>query len=246
MINKKIKSKFLGFLISSGAVVSSMAPNVYASNIKENATSETMRFENEDSVDINIIIGMLKEKTEEKSKKNVENIKHNKINKDLASTFVVGQSKIKIGRFFESMTDDNITEVQQYIDSAKFKNVGIAYNQIDHTDNKTSYVFGHNPGVMSPLARSVKSGLEVTIYDTNGVPAQYTLSKLTEIPKAPRKEANKGKAQDRKKSEEIIRQNQVLIDAINSDEESTIFQFCNKTAMEFWIAKPKIWHTLYF
>lgn len=240
MINKKVKSKLLGFLISSGAVVSSMTPSVYANNVQEGAISETMKSENEDSVDMNVIVDMLKEKAEEKSKKNVENTKNSKINKDLASTLVVGNAKIKIGRFFEYLSDDNVAEVQQYIDSAKFKNVGIAYNQIDHTDNKTSYVFGHNPGVMSPLARSVKSGLEVTIYDANGVPAQYTLSKLTEIPKTPRKEANKGKVQDRKKSEEIIRQNQVLIDAINSDEESTIFQFCNKTAMEFWIAKPKI------
>lgn len=240
MINKKVKSKLLGFLISSGAVVSSMTPSVYASSTQLDKMSETIKSDSEDKVDMNTVVDMLREKAEEKAEKNLKNTQSNKINKDLASTLVVGNAKIKIGRFFEYLSDDNIAEVQQYIDSAKFKNVGIAYNQIDHADNKTSYVFGHNPGVMSPLARSVKNGLEVTIYDLNGVPAQYTLSKLTEVPKAPREEANKKKAQDRKKSEEIIRQNQVLIDAINSDEESTIFQFCNKTAMEFWIAKPKI------
>ena len=113
MINKKVKSKLLGFLISSGAVVSSMTPSVYASSTQLDKMSETIKSENEDSVDMNVIVDMLKEKAEEKSKKNVENTKNSKINKDLASTLVVGNAKIKIGRFFEYLSDDNIAEVQQ-------------------------------------------------------------------------------------------------------------------------------------
>lgn len=158
-------------------------------------------------------------KIEEKTKNEKTTVPQtNKKTETMYSTIVINGQKIKCTGFFEKMKADNINEIQAFID--KNNNVGVSFNRIDHTDNKVSYVFGHNPGPMAPLAKYGKIGTEITIYDINGTASQYIIT-------------------DRKYQPQAGEMNDEVANTLTESKEGVIFQFCVPNGIAFLIARPK-------
>lgn len=133
------------------------------------------------------------------------------------ATVVVDGQKIKCNGFFEKMDRSTIQAMQAHIDKG---GVGVSFNRLDHTDEKISYVFGHNPGPMAPLANAVKDGKEITIYDINGVAKKYTLKFVGH--------------QEKKTGPMNPEVKKILL----STKEGVMFQFCAPDRMEYWLALP--------
>lgn len=138
----------------------------------------------------------------------------------LYSTIVVDGHKIVCNGFFKKMDNSTINAMQAHIDKG---GVGVSFNMLNHNDGKTSYVFGHNPGVMSPLANVVKDGKEITVYDINGTPKQYVLKNAGH-----QKEAGPLNPETKK--------------ILKDTKEGIMFQFCVPDEIDYWLAIPTAWH----
>lgn len=140
---------------------------------------------------------------------------------NIKSTIVFGKNKtLKVSGYYKNTTEKNIKQVQGDIN--KDKAIAI-YNELDNNDNKLTYIAGHNPGIMSELAKFVKNDREVKVYDKNGNYRYYKLKFLIKC------DYNKG----------IAHQDVINFINENQENEAILIQFCRNKKLEYWTAIPK-------
>lgn len=133
------------------------------------------------------------------------------------ATIVIDGNEIPMSGFFEKSNKETIEQIQKFIDTGK---AAVAFNKINHFDNKPSLMFGHNPGVMSPIAKVAKEGKVITVYDINGVSKEYVMHKL-----AFQKQGGVA--------------NEAVQKKLKSSEEGIVIQFCIENGIDFWWAVPR-------
>lgn len=99
------------------------------------------------------------------------------------------------------------------------------YNTIDVTDGKSTYLAGHNPGVMAPLAAYAQIGKTLDIHDKNGNVKTYRFTNM--IPTSLNGHAM---------SSEAIN----YLNTHMSDHEGLVIQWCRRdlNQMQLWLLDP--------
>lgn len=137
------------------------------------------------------------------------------------SIIMFGKNKeVKVSKYYENTTEENIKQIQKDIDKGK---AVVFYNELDNNDDKLSYIAGHNPGVMSKLAKFVKNDIEIKVYDKNGNYRYYKLKFLIKC------DYNNG----------IAHEDVVNFINENKEKEAILIQFCRDEKLEYWTAFPK-------
>lgn len=98
----------------------------------------------------------------------------------LKRTLVHNGVQIKIGQYFGALVRGDVENLQNYINSSPWTNVGIMYNEPFVDDGVGTYLAGHNPGVFAPLT-DLQIGSSVTVYDDNGNSKDYVVKRHTSI-----------------------------------------------------------------
>lgn len=125
---------------------------------------------------------------------------------------------IPITALFGELDGSNARAVQQTINRG---HAICAFNRIDNNDGKTSYVAGHNPGIMSPLAKYVGEGKRIIVQDVHGGRRYYRLHYLGQ------QYYNGGSLESR------------YVNEIYKEQEALFLQFCRNGKIEFWSALPQ-------
>lgn len=125
---------------------------------------------------------------------------------------------IPITALFGELDGSNARAVQQTINRG---HAICAFNRIDNNDGKTSYVAGHNPGIMSPLAKYVGEGKRIIVQDVHCGRRYYRLHYLGQ------QYFNGGQLEDR------------YVNEIYKEQEALFIQFCRNDKIEFWSALPQ-------
>lgn len=125
---------------------------------------------------------------------------------------------IPITALFGELDSSNARTVQQTINRG---HAICAFNRIDNNDGKTSYVAGHNPGIMSPLAAYVGEGKRIIVQDVHGGRRYYRLHYLGQ------QYFNGGRLEGR------------YVNEIYKEQEALFIQFCRSGKIEFWSALPQ-------
>ncbi len=120
---------------------------------------------------------------------------------------------------------DRGPNLQNYINQGF---IGQAWHALNNNDGLVTYMAGHNPGVMSPLAAYVAVGKSVQVTDAQGSSREYIFTDVLETPMN-------------------IHQNgvnQAVVDYTYyhmDDHEGIVIQFCRpeRGIMQLWIASPK-------
>lgn len=137
------------------------------------------------------------------------------------SIIMFGKNKeVKVSKYYENTTEENIKQIQKDIDKGK---AVVFYNELDNNDDKLSYIAGHNPGVMSKLAKFVKNDRKIKVYDKNGNYRYYKLKFLIKC------DYNNG----------IAHKDVVNFINENKEKEAILIQFCRDKKLEYWSAFPK-------
>lgn len=93
-----------------------------------------------------------------------------------------GQTVLPIGKFTMNSAYDvqSVFATQNYIDQG---NIAQGYNLLNFNDGKMTYLCGHNPGVLAPLANYAGVGKQVSVWDANGQKKDFVFKRVIEIPR---------------------------------------------------------------
>lgn len=129
---------------------------------------------------------------------------------------------LPIGDFTLPNIYSDLSASQHAIDAGQIVQ---GYNTIDVTDGKSTYLAGHNPGVMTPLEAYAQIGKVITIHDRNGEARDYRFTNM--IPTS-----TYGHAM----SPEAI----AYMNTHMSDHEGLVIQWCRNdlNQMQLWILDP--------
>lgn len=129
---------------------------------------------------------------------------------------------LPIGDFTLPNIYSDLSASQHAIDAGQIVQ---GYNTIDVTDGKSTYLAGHNPGVMTPLEAYAQIDKVITIHDRNGEARDYRFTNM--IPTS-----TYGHAM----SPEAI----AYMNAHMSDHEGLVIQWCRNdlNQMQLWILDP--------
>lgn len=120
---------------------------------------------------------------------------------------------------------DRGPNLQNYINQGL---IGLAWHELNNNDGLVTYMAGHNPGVMSPLAAYVAVGKSVQVTDAQGSSREYVFTDVLETPMGVQQNGV----------------NQAVVDYTAyhmDDHEGIVIQFCRpeRGIMQLWIASPK-------
>lgn len=120
---------------------------------------------------------------------------------------------------------DRGPNLQNYINQGF---IGLAWHELNNNDGLVTYMAGHNPGVMSPLAAYVAVGKTMQVTDAQGSSREYVFTDVLETPMGVRQNGV----------------NQAVVDYTAyhmDDHEGIVIQFCRpeRGIMQLWIASPK-------
>lgn len=120
---------------------------------------------------------------------------------------------------------DRGPNLQNYINQGL---IGLAWHELNNNDGLVTYMAGHNPGVMSPLAAYVAVGKTMQVTDAQGSSREYVFTDVLETPMGVRQNGV----------------NQAVVDYTAyhmDDHEGIVIQFCRpeRSIMQLWIASPK-------
>lgn len=98
------------------------------------------------------------------------------------NTIAFGQTVLPIGKFTMNSAYDvqSVFATQSYIDQG---NIAQGYNPLNFNDGKMTYLCGHNPGVLAPLANYAGVGKQVSVWDANGQKKDFVFKRVIEIPR---------------------------------------------------------------
>lgn len=98
------------------------------------------------------------------------------------NTIVFGQTVLPIGKFTMNSAYDvqSVFATQSYIDQG---NIAQGYNPLNFNDGKMTYLCGHNPGVLAPIANYAGVGKQISVWDANGQKKDFVFKRVIEIPR---------------------------------------------------------------
>lgn len=104
------------------------------------------------------------------------------VKQSYTNTIAFGQTVLPIGKLTMNSAHDvpSVFATQSYIDQG---NIAQGYNPLNFNDGKMTYLCGHNPGVLAPLANYAGVGKQVSVWDANGQKKDFVFKRVIEIPR---------------------------------------------------------------
>lgn len=151
-----------------------------------------------------------------------------KVEQSYTNTIAFGQVVLPIGKLTMNSAHDvpSVFATQSYIDQV---NIAQGYNPLNFNDGKMTYLCGHNPGVLAPLANYAGVGKQVSVWDTNGQKKDFVFKRVIEIPRGIYVGSSQAEA-------EVMS----FLDNNMNDGEGIVLQYCssdNYTKL-VWILSP--------
>lgn len=104
------------------------------------------------------------------------------VKQSYTNTIAFGQTVLPVGKLTMNSAYDvpSVFATQSYIDQG---NIAQGYNSLNFNDGKMTYLCGHNPGVLSPLANYAGVGKQISVWDANGQKKDFVFKRVIEIPR---------------------------------------------------------------
>lgn len=139
-----------------------------------------------------------------------------------------GSTVLPVGKLTMNSAHDvpSVFATQSYIDQG---NIAQGYNPLDFNDGKMTYLCGHNPGVLAPLANYAGVGKQVSVWDANGQKKDFVFKRVIEIPRGIYVGSSQSEAEA-----------MAFLDNNMNDGEGIVLQYCssdNYTKL-IWILSP--------
>lgn len=150
------------------------------------------------------------------------------VKQSYTNTIAFGQTVLPIGKLTMNSAHDvpSVFATQSYIDQG---NIAQGYNPLNFNDGKMTYLCGHNPGVLAPLANYAGVGKQVSVWDANGQKKDFVFKRVIEIPRGIYVGSSQAEA-------EVMS----FLDNNMNDGEGIVLQYCssdNYTKL-IWILSP--------
>lgn len=150
------------------------------------------------------------------------------VKQSYTNTIAFGQTVLPVGKLTMNSAHDvpSVFATQSYIDQG---NIAQGYNSLNFNDGKMTYLCGHNPGVLSPLANYASVGKQISVWDANGQKKDFVFKRVIEIPRGIYVGSSQAEA-------EVMS----FLDNNMNDGEGIVLQYCssdNYTKL-VWILSP--------
>lgn len=144
------------------------------------------------------------------------------------NTIAFGQTVLPVGKLTMNSAHDvpSVFATQSYIDQG---NIAQGYNPLDFNDGKMTYLCGHNPGVLAPIANYAGVGKQISVWDANGQKKDFVFKRVIEIPRGIYVGSSQAEAEA-----------MAFLDNNMNDGEGIVLQYCssdNYTKL-IWILSP--------
>lgn len=144
------------------------------------------------------------------------------------NTIAFGQTVLPIGKLTMNSAHDvpSVFATQSYIDQG---NIAQGYNPLNFNDGKMTYLCGHNPGVLAPIANYAGVGKQISVWDVNGQKKDFVFKRVIEIPRGIYVGSSQAEAEA-----------MAFLDNNMNDGEGIVLQYCssdNYTKL-IWILSP--------
>lgn len=151
-----------------------------------------------------------------------------KVEQSYTNTIVFGQTVLPVGKLTMNSARDvpSVFATQSYIDQG---NIAQGYNPLDFNDGKMTYLCGHNPGVLAPIANYAGVGKQISVWDANGQKKDFVFKRVIEIPRGIYVGSSQSEAEA-----------MAFLDNNMNDGEGIVLQYCssdNYTKL-IWILSP--------
>lgn len=150
------------------------------------------------------------------------------VKQSYTNTIAFGQTVLPIGKLTMNSAHDvpSVFATQSYIDQG---NIAQGYNPLDFNDGKMTYLCGHNPGVLAPIANYAGVGKQISVWDANGQKKDFVFKRVIEIPRGIYVGSSQSEAEA-----------MAFLDNNMNDGEGIVLQYCssdNYTKL-IWILSP--------
>lgn len=150
------------------------------------------------------------------------------VKQSYTNTIAFGQTVLPIGKLTMNSAHDvpSVFTTQSYIDQG---NIAQGYNPLNFNDGKMTYLCGHNPGVLAPLANYAGVGKQISVWDANGQKKDFVFKRVIEIPRGIYVGSSQAEAEA-----------MAFLDNNMNDGEGIVLQYCssdNYTKL-IWILSP--------
>lgn len=150
------------------------------------------------------------------------------VKQSYTNTIAFGQTVLPVGKFTMNSANDvpSVFATQAYIDQGY---IAQGYNALDFSDGKMTYLCGHNPGVMAPIANYAGVGKQISVWDANGQKKDFVFKCVIEIPRGIYVGSSQSEAEA-----------MAFLDNNMNDGEGIVLQYCssdNYTKL-IWILSP--------
>lgn len=150
------------------------------------------------------------------------------VKQSYTNTIAFGQTVLPIGKLTMNSAHDvpSVFATQSYIDQG---NIAQGYNPLDFNDGKMTYLCGHNPGVLAPIANYAGVGKQISVWDVNGQKKDFVFKRVIEIPRGIYVGSSQAEAEA-----------MAFLDNNMNDGEGIVLQYCssdNYTKL-IWILSP--------
>ena len=144
------------------------------------------------------------------------------------NTIAFGSTVLPVGKLTMNSAHDvpSVFATQSYIDQG---NIAQGYNPLDFNDGKMTYLCGHNPGVLAPIANYASVGKQISVWDANGQKKDFVFKRVIEIPRGIYVRSSQAEAEA-----------MAFLDNNMNDGEGIVLQYCssdNYTKL-IWILAP--------
>lgn len=144
------------------------------------------------------------------------------------NTIAFGSTVLPVGKLTMNSAHDvpSVFATQSYIDQG---NIAQGYNPLDFNDGKMTYLCGHNPGVLAPIANYAGVGKQISVWDANGQKKDFVFKRVIEIPRGIYVGSSQAEAEA-----------MAFLDNNMNDGEGIVLQYCssdNYTKL-IWILSP--------
>lgn len=144
------------------------------------------------------------------------------------NTIAFEQTVLPVGKLTMNSAHDvpSVFATQSYIDQG---NIAQGYNSLDFNDGKMTYLCGHNPGVLAPIANYAGVGKQISVWDANGQKKDFVFKRVIEIPRGIYVGSSQAEAEA-----------MAFLDNNMNDGEGIVLQYCssdNYTKL-IWILSP--------
>lgn len=151
-----------------------------------------------------------------------------KLEASYTNTIAFGSTVLPVGKLTMNSAHDvpSVFATQSYIDQG---NIAQGYNPLDFNDGKMTYLCGHNPGVLAPIANYAGVGKQISVWDANGQKKDFVFKRVIEIPRGIYVGSSQAEAEA-----------MAFLDNNMNDGEGIVLQYCssdNYTKL-IWILSP--------